>query len=689
MTSTPSRDQSANLFKNYNRLIGAAYTLLIIALTLFFGYLLNRNLNEEIDRILGHVERHGQFFEFVLRSSADQLETLRMSAAASEHMDRPSSVATLLARPPGAWLIEDAANEHFNLDRLVERDAAGNLVGVGGLRERTPEFYTDLNTALRINSNWSSLIFTLPNAAEARLVSIHEFQAVLPWRPSSELTFDREIYASPIWTMGQPANNPDREKYWAPVHFGGPEHGLLAPVAASLYDGSRFSGVLWIDTSLDYLNRLNSDFDYPLGLTLLLDQRREVLAHPRLYANPLEVEATPPLSLALPPELLDDIDTILQWPSDRPGGVAGHLVIRHALLTAPWSLLYVVPMSDLWLELASDMGAHMVGVLLGLALLMAITYVLTSREFVGPAAKLVEHIAAESNFEPTTIPVVPSGWRPWFEAITRAFHESMQLVALRQELDIAARMQQSILPRHWPKHTAYTLWGTMRSAREVGGDFYDHFELTEACRGLVVADVSGKGISAGLFGMVSKTLLRSAATTGAPASGEMLARVNDALAEDNENCMFVTLFYARLDPISGLLEYVNAGHPPPLLIHDDGQVEELPPPQGPALGVIEDIGYTAASLQLRPGDTLFMFTDGVTEGMNAGYEEFGVARLTALFVDRPPADPREAVERVLAAVSAFADGFEQSDDITCVALRYHGGETADANATMHSGEITP
>ncbi|AFL75914.1 SpoIIE family protein phosphatase [Thiocystis violascens] len=674
MTSAPSSGQSVNLFKNYNRLIGVAYTLLILALMVFFGYLLHRKMHEEIDLIRGHVARHGQFFEFVLRSSADQLETFRMSAGSSQPEQSSASGPTLLAQPPGAWLREDADLGLFHLDALPDRDAGGNLVGEGRLQTRSPEFYADLSTALRLNSEWSSLVFNLPNAVQARFVSIHRFHAVLPWERSAELPFDPEVYDGPVWILGQPANNPDHEKYWAPVSFAGLDRGLVAPVAAPVYSGQRFVGVLSIDTSIDYLNRINSDFNYPLGLTLLVDQRQQVLTHPELYAKPLEVDTTPDLASALPLALIGEIDRLRQLPSGQPTTINGYLVIRHALISAPWSLFYVAPVSALWLELASDMGAPMVGVLLGLALLMALTYVLTSREFVGPAAKLVAHIAAESNFQPATIPVVPSGWRPWFETITHAFHESMQLVALRQELDIAAKMQQSILPRRWPEHPGYVLWGTMRSAREVGGDFYDHFEVADGLRGLAVADVSGKGISAGLFGMVSKTLLRSAATPGDLPIGEMIAKVNDSLAEDNESCMFVTLFYARLDPETGCLDFVNAGHPSPLLIHADGQVAELALTWGMALGAMDGLDYAASSVQLRSGDTLLMFSDGVTEAMNEAYEEFGTKRLSALFVDQPPPDPRAAVERVLAAVDRFANGVEQSDDITCVALRYRGAD---------------
>jgi phosphoserine phosphatase RsbU/P len=671
MTSVPGTRQSANLFKNYNRLISIAYTLIIVALILFFAHLLQRKMNEEIDLIGGHVSRHAQFFEFVLRSSADHLETLRMSAS-----KRPDQIqysgSELLDRPPGSWLEEDSTRHLFHLDALPAPDEGGNLIGLGTLHGRSQEFYEDLNTALRINFEWSSLIFTLPSAVQASFLFEKKFKAIFPWQHSSSLFLDTDVYEKPVWTMGLPSNNPDREKYWAPVYFAGKDIGLLAPEAAPVYSGSRFVGVIVIDTSIDYLNRINSDFTYPLGFTLLVDRRQHILAHPELYAKPLEVDATPSLTDAIPLALSNEIDRLRQLTSGEPIRINGYLVIRQALTSAPWSLFYVVPESALWWRLGSVAGPSMLVVMLGLVVLMSLTYFLTSREFVGPADKLVRHIAAASNFEPTTIPTVPSGWRPWFETITRAFQESMQLIALRQELDIAAKIQQSILPRHWPEHDSYTLWGKMRPAKEVGGDFYDHFDVAETMRGIVVADVSGKGIPAGLFGMVSKTLLRSAATQGSLDIGKTITKVNDDLSEENDTCMFVTLFYARFDPSTAVLEFVNAGHPSPLLIHADGRIEYLDGTDGMALGVMSDIDYNISSIRLSPGDTLLMFTDGVTEAINAASEEFGTQRLSTLLTGKRVADPSQIVEMVFEAVDQFANGIEQFDDITCVALRYRG-----------------
>ena len=250
----------------------------------------------------------------------------------------------------------------------------------------------------------------------------------------------------------------------------------------------------------------------------------------------------------------------------------------------------------------------------------------------------------------------------------------MQLVGLRQELDIAAKMQNAILPRHWPQDDAFKLWGTMRSAKEVGGDFYDHFRIADRRLGMVVADVSGKGVPAALFGILSKTLLRAIAMRGSTDPSVAIKEVNEGLCEDNESCMFVTTFYAAFDSSTGHLDYVNAGHPLPLLVRADGSASYLPGTHGLALGVMEGVEFNRASVTLHSGDLLLMFTDGVTEAMNKQSQEYGCDRLLALFnkPGSPPMAPQQAVECMIADVDDFAKGTEQSDDITCIALRYFG-----------------
>ena len=246
-----------------------------------------------------------------------------------------------------------------------------------------------------------------------------------------------------------------------------------------------------------------------------------------------------------------------------------------------------------------------------------------------------------------------------------------KLVALQNELDIASKMQQSILPARFPEGPGYQLHGSMEPARTVGGDFFDVVRLDNDRIGLAIADVSDKGVPAALFMMSSRTLLKGAAI-GQYEPGAVLHEVNNLLYQDNETLMFVTILYAVYNPATGELSYANGGHNPPLIVHPDGSSTVVPPTGGVALGVMPGIHYRQNIVTCAPGDTFVCYTDGVTEAMNAQGEEFGLERLRQIFLESPPGDSETTTHAVFEAVNAFAGATPQSDDITCLALRHIG-----------------
>ena len=191
-----------------------------------------------------------------------------------------------------------------------------------------------------------------------------------------------------------------------------------------------------------------------------------------------------------------------------------------------------------------------------------------------------------------------------------------RLVALQNELDVASRIQQSILPTDFPEAMGVEVFGMMQPARNVGGDFFDVMNLEGGRIGMGIADVSDKGVPAALFMMSCRTLLKGAAIgTNTPA--EVLGEVNDLLREDNEAEMFVTLLYADYNPANGDLAYASGGHDAPLVIHPDGSNTLLPLTGGVALGVVPQFEYGQNTVNIAPGDTVIMYTDGVTEAMNS------------------------------------------------------------------------
>ncbi len=252
----------------------------------------------------------------------------------------------------------------------------------------------------------------------------------------------------------------------------------------------------------------------------------------------------------------------------------------------------------------------------------------------------------------------------WREALS----SRDKLVALQNELDVASKMQQSILPTEFPQGEAFDLFGSMEPARNVGGDFFDVLTLDNDHIGLAIADVSDKGVPAALFMMSSRTLLKGAAI-GLDEPGKVLAEVNDLLNEDNEAEMFVTMLYATYDPRTGTLTYANGGHNTPVVFHADGSSTELPLTGGIALGLLPDFEYEQNSIELAPGDTVVFYTDGVTEAMNSVEEEFGMERLHGVFNGESPEDAQQANQEVFEAVHTFAGDTPQSDDVTCLTLR--------------------
>jgi len=666
-----ARARSAEFFRHYNRLLSGTGLLVFLLTAGFLGYQMVLKRNQELRAIEVQVERHAQFIESMARSAVDQVEAIRISAASfygtTVPIDRPD------LNPARSALFRQLRNlpgqDRFSLDGLLQRDSSGNLTGQGSIYGRSARFYRDIEMALTLADDFQAVGLSLPSATDVRFIGVEAFAHQYPWSESSADRFSPGMYEAPLWTLGGPEQNPQRRKVWGPVQFGGPARGLLVPIGAPVYDGDSFRGLISLNLSLDYLNRINDQFTVAAGTSFVVDQQGQVLAHPELYEDPLQVSRTQHVASAVPAAI---------FPTGRVHDIAagvmqssgGHHVMRIELVHAPWQVVYAVSHWSLWKQVLRDFAPATLAMLFALAVIILGTFRLVARDFISPAGQLVRQIAAESQFKPRPIPQVPKAWMPWFEAVSKAFRESFQLAGIRQELDIAAKMQQSILPRTWPVHPDFSLWGAMRPAKEVGGDFYDHFVLADGRLGLVVADVSGKGMPAALFSMVSKTLIRATALDRPRMPSDTVAVVNDQLCIDNDTCMFVTTFYLEFDPSSGRLVYVNAGHPAPLVIHPDGSSSPLPLTGGVALGVMDGMPYEQAEIQLAEGDVVLLFTDGVTEAYSAQGQEFTEAALPPLFAMQPVPEVRVVVERVIQAVDQHSVGVAQFDDITCLALRW-------------------
>lgn len=248
-----------------------------------------------------------------------------------------------------------------------------------------------------------------------------------------------------------------------------------------------------------------------------------------------------------------------------------------------------------------------------------------------------------------------------------------KLVAIKNELTIATDIQASILPRifpAFPDRNEFDIFAKMITAKEVGGDFYDFFLIGKHRIGFVIGDVSGKGVPAAMLMAVSRTLLRATALKGIPPD-ECITEISKVLARETSPSMFVTMFYGILDTRNGSLEYCNAGHNSPYLISENGpqQLEHI---GGIMTGYLSEFEYESKTMTIKPGDTLFLYTDGVTEAENEQEIEFEVERLENCLKNTNGSPLIEIIDTVFKSVNEYTHGIDQSDDITTLAIRYMG-----------------
>ena len=242
-----------------------------------------------------------------------------------------------------------------------------------------------------------------------------------------------------------------------------------------------------------------------------------------------------------------------------------------------------------------------------------------------------------------------------------------------KELEYAKQIQLSALPTNFPQDEEYRIAAQMIAAKEVGGDFYDFYKLSDTSVAFLVADVSGKGIPAAMFMMTAKTIIKDLAESGM-AVNDIFTKANEKLCENNESGMFVTAWMGILDLTTGNVRFANAGHNPPLLKRADGSFEYLKVRAGFVLAGIEGMRYRAGEITMNPGDRLFLYTDGVTEATDTQNELYGEERLLAFMNQNASLEAPKLLPALKADIDEFVGEAPQFDDITMLMFDYKPGE---------------
>jgi len=262
--------------------------------------------------------------------------------------------------------------------------------------------------------------------------------------------------------------------------------------------------------------------------------------------------------------------------------------------------------------------------------------------------------------------------------------EQAYVAAIKREMELGRQIQSDFLPSFLPALPGWQIDTRFYPAHEVAGDFYDAFSLPGGLLGTIIADVSGKGVGAAIFMALVRSLLRAYADQNHASPKQVLdavGRTNTYIIRHHQHqaYMFATLFFGVLDSGSGTLNYVNAGHLPPILIRASGGTEMLNP-TGPLVGVTDELPYLVKTVSLKPGDTLLAYTDGITEAVSPTQELFGIERLQAI-VSEPSPTAAGVLQHVMEAVQAHIGDGQFSDDLTMFALHRQSSQHPPENAT--------
>lgn len=466
-----------------------------------------------------------------------------------------------------------------------------------------------------------------------------------------------------------------------------------------LHNGKRkFAGVITADISLEWIQDLFADIKlYDTGYASLLSKNGSFIYHPikKLVMN----ETIFSLAESLHDTDLWNISKSLVRDREK------NFIVRPSyrdnkesffyftpISVGDWSLVFLFPKDEVLKEVNELFRETLLIDVLGwLVLVLAITFL--ARRFTKPLIALSQSATeiAKGNLD-SSIPIMNSEdelgklaksfnhMQSSLRAhITELTETTAQKERIESELRIARDIQMSILPKlfpPFPDKEEFDIFASIEPAREIGGDLYDFFFINETKFCFLIGDVSGKGVPAAFFMAVTKTLLK-VISEQTPDPAKILRKVNNDLAADNDSCMFVTLFIGILDTQTGKVQIGNAGHNPPVLL-SKGNIAYLPSSNEPLAGAMEDMEYTTTELQLEKGDTLFLYTDGVTEAMNVKNELYSDEKLINVLINNENKNmlysTKELIQCVDYSIKDFTEGAEQSDDITMLSLRYIGSK---------------
>ena len=535
------------------------------------------------------------------------------------------------------------------------------------------------------------------------------------------------IFRSYPWRSGRDPSYDPRKRYWyrkavdekgiiwTDPYIHAATRELIITCAKPFYakDGE-ILGVVEADVTLKVLqSKIISTQVGKLGYVFLLDNRGNIIARPGLLPNDTRWDQTYDTENLLKSEN----QQIKRIAEEMVGGKTGiqqadldgeEKYIAYAPITGTdWSLAVAMPLKEIIgpalateskiasvTETTSEHIAKKIknilamidGVFVGIIIVVLLIAYFMSRKITKPihalnkGAKIVGSGDLDYNLNVKTgdeIEDLANSFNRMTKNLKDYIHKLTTTTAVKErmekELKIARDIQMSIIPKKFPpfpERKEFDIYAVLRPAREVGGDFYDFFFIDEDNVCFLIGDVSGKGVGASLFMAMTVSAIKIIAKQ-LKKPDKILTKLNEQIVQDKDFPMFVTIFCGILNIKTGQLLYASGGHNPPLLMHGSGNMDYLDKSDGTVVGAIEEATFGSASLQLDAGDTIYMYTDGVTEAINREGEFYADDRLKESLVKHQGGSVKDLVLKTLNDIIRFFTGVSQSDDITIVVLRYN------------------
>ena len=684
--------------------------LIVLAISLASVIIVSTISYTELLNLSGHAQDANIQLGFYASDNSrealiQQAETyiVRLASAKAAECDATLSRIQNEIMTMAAFMGELYANPHNFVGRVlplpyeVSPDYATAKMQVAPNTQMTPEIEAEMLLISNAEHLFSLVHAGNPNLSNAYMGSITGIN--FRWSVSNSFNPDFDPRERPWYMAAYESNG---EPIWLDAHVDA--FGYIITTAAQAFRGANgnIAGVVASDIHLSTMveNILNMRIG-ETGFAFLLDQNGNYLAHP-FYD---EIDTT------MRDTENEQYNQLLQSMAMGNQGVrrvekngTEHYIAYAPLPTTGWSLGIAVEMDEIiadavLMKAAIDNQAIQAReqireilnsvlfrfILLTCVMIIAVLVlsVMVSGTVTKPILKLTNGVieVSKGNLENKIdiqtndeIGVLASHYNKMTDDLSAYITNLAKMTAEKErigaELDVATNIQASMLPRifpAFPEREEFDIHASMHPAKEVGGDFYDFFMIDDDHLGVVIADVSGKGVPAALFMVIAKTLINNRARNGEEPQ-DVFTNVNEQLCEDNDNAMFVTAWMGILQISTGKMTCVNGGHNPPALRKANGSFEFIKMKKGLFLASMSGIKYSAFEIQMDPGDTLYMYTDGVTESHNESEQLYGEERLLATLNNNPGATPSELLSQVKNDIDLFAGAMPQFDDITMLGL---------------------